>query len=178
VEERHPGATNGYPYNQREEDEEDGNDHHDESEQRRVDEESSLLPKPVIQISYKAGDRMYDRTKHWWDDQPKWIQLPLDILYSFVNAPLIGAAIGALIGLVPALHKLFFNETDDGGYLNAWLTTPVKNIGGLFATLQVLVVGVKLSQSMKKMKQGEDSGRVPWSIVGFVSVVRFLFWPA
>ncbi|KAK5115481.1 hypothetical protein LTR62_001140 [Meristemomyces frigidus] len=150
----------------------------DQSEQRQVDEESSLLPQPVIQHSYRLGDKIYDGTKPWWDDQPHWIRTTLDIMYSFVNAPLIGAAIGALIGLVPILHVLFFAETADGGYFNAWLTEPVKNAGGLFATLQVLVVGVKLSQSLRKMKQGEDSGRVPWSIVGFVSVVRFLVWPA
>ncbi|KAK3671763.1 hypothetical protein LTR78_008308 [Recurvomyces mirabilis] len=180
VEETHPGATNGYPYIQREDDQEHAHDDErdNEDEQRRVDEETSLLPKPLIQVSYKAGDRLYFRTKHWWDNQPKWIQTPLDILYSFVNAPLIGAVIGAIIGLVPALHKLFFSETNEGGYFNAWLTTPVQNIGSLFATLQVLVVGVKLSQSMRKMKQGEDSGRVPWSIVSFVSVIRFLIWPA
>lgn len=143
-----------------------------------LDEESSLLPKPVIRPAGRAGHAISRRGKATYDSLPPWAQSTLEIMYAFVNPPLIGAAVGAIIGVVPALHRFFFADTNRGGYAEAWLTEPIKNVGGLFATLQVVVVGVKLSQSLRKMKQGEESGEVPWRVVGFVAGVRFLVWPA
>jgi hypothetical protein len=67
----------------------------------------------------------------------------------------IGALIGAVIGLASPLHKAFFNEPSDGGIFKAWLTASVKNVGDLFAALQLVVVGAKLSGSLLKMKKGE-----------------------
>ncbi|KAK5124318.1 hypothetical protein LTR85_002021 [Meristemomyces frigidus] len=193
VDERHPGATNGYPYIQREEDVENApmplpsstadpqSDETGEQQgpsQEEIDEETTLLPQSVIRKGYSAGNKVYARGQSLWDRSPQWLQSTFEIAYAFVNPPLIGAFIGALIGLVPALHRLFFNDTTEGGYFNAWLTAPVKNVGGLFATLQIIVVGVKLSQSLRKMKHGEDSGSVPWKTVCFVTFVRFIVWPA
>lgn len=85
----------------------------------------------------------------------------MSFLYQFRNAPVIEAVLGAIIGLVPPLHRVFFADTEQGGYSKARLASSVKNIGGLFAALQVIVVGVKPSQSQRKMKRGEDSGAVP-----------------
>ncbi|KAG9726439.1 membrane transporter, partial [Aureobasidium melanogenum] len=101
----------------------------------------------------------------------------LDFLYQFWNPPLIGAVIGGIVGLVPALHTLFFSKPQEGGYLNAWLTSSIKNIGDLFASLQVVVVGVKLSQAMLRYKKGEQSGSVPWKPFTIITVVRFVIWP-
>lgn len=81
------------------------------------------------------------------------------------------------IGLVPQLHTLFFAEQEDGGYLNAWLTKSVKNVGDLFAALQVVVVGVKLSKAIRFMKKGEDSGTIPWGTFVIVTVIRLFIWP-
>lgn len=197
VDETHPGGSNGYPYIQREEDVEnspmplpgtttttaaehsnDENTDREEPSQEEVDEETTLLPKSVIRNGYNASNKAYARGKRLWDRSPPWLQSTLEIAYAFVNPPLLGALVGALIGLVPALHKLFFDDTTEGGYFNAWLTAPVKNVGLLFATLQIIVVGVKLSQSLRKMKHGEDSGSVPWKTVCFVTFVRFVIWPA
>ncbi|KAG9788800.1 hypothetical protein KCU88_g1698, partial [Aureobasidium melanogenum] len=94
----------------------------------------------------------------------------------FVNAPLIGAIVGAVIGLTPALHRAFFNNTEDGGFFKAWLTTSLKNIGELFVSLQVVVVGVSLSSSLRKMKRGEDRG-LPWMPTAFILLTRFVLWP-
>ena len=63
--------------------------------------------------------------------------MSLTFAWSFLNAPLIGAFLGCVIGLAPPLHKAFFNEPDQGGIFKAWLTASVKNAGDLFATLQV-----------------------------------------
>lgn len=62
--------------------------------------------------------------------------------------------------------------------LNSWLTASLKNIGQLFVTLQVVVAGVTLSSSLRKMKRGEEGGSVPWLPAILVLTVRFLFWPA
>lgn len=142
-----------------------------------VNEQTSLLPDPVLRRGRQAGQEGYAKGKKYWDRFPSWIQKVLDFLYAFLNAPLIGAVIGVTLGLTPPLHKWFFNEQDSGGVLKAWLTTSIENIGQLFATLQVVVVGVKLSSSLRKMKRGEDSGEVPWLPATFIILIRFIVWP-
>ena len=142
-----------------------------------VNEQTSLLPEPVVRHGQVAGRKGYHKGKQQWNRLPKWAQTILDFMFDFLNAPLIGALLGALVGLVPALHRAFFNGQQNGGFLNAWLTTSLKNIGELFATLQIIVVGVKLSSSLRKMKRGEDSGDVPWLPMLFVLIVRFVVWP-
>ena len=142
-----------------------------------VNEQTSLLPEPVVRKGQAAGRKGYHKGKQQWNRLPDWAQTILDFMFDFLNAPLIGALLGALVGLVPALHRAFFSGQQNGGFLNAWLTTSLKNIGGLFATLQIIVVGVKLSSSLRKMKRGEDSGDVPWLPMLFVLIVRFVVWP-
>ena len=148
-----------------------------ENEGEEVNEQTSLLPDPIVRHGKAAGQKSYHHGKRFWDRLPPWLQTLLDFCFAFFNAPLIGAIIGAIVGLAPPLHKAFFNTQQEGGIFNAWLTSSVKNIGELFAALQVLVVGVKLSSSMRKMKRGEDSGKVPWTPMIFVLVVRFVIWP-
>ena len=140
-------------------------------------EETSLLPEPVVRRGEEAGRSGYRQGKKGWDQLPQWVQKLLDFMYAFLNAPLIGAIIGAIIGLIPPLHKAFFSEPQEGGIFTAWLTSSVKNIGQLFAALQVVGVGVKLSSSLRKMKKGEDSGTVPWLPMTFVLFIRFIVWP-
>ncbi|KAF2734814.1 hypothetical protein EJ04DRAFT_466019, partial [Polyplosphaeria fusca] len=168
------------------EDESDGEDEdaengaHENPEQALgnvIDEETSLLPARAVRKANRAGRAGYKEGSRRWEQLPPWTQQTLDVLYSFANAPLIGAVVGAVIGLVPPLHRLFFNKSDQGGYLNAWLTTSIQNIGELFASLQIIVVGVKLSLSLRKMKRGEASGDMSWTSVAFITVVRFFLWP-
>ena len=156
---------------------EQGQDGHTEDEEH-TDEQTSLLPDAWVRRGREAERETYIKGKHYWDEFPPWLRSVLDFLYQFLNGPLIGAAIGAALGLTPSLHKLFFNSQEEGGFFNAWLTTSVKNIGELFASLQVVVVGVKLSSSLRKLKRGDESGEVPWKPTLFVLVIRFIIWPA
>ena len=149
----------------------------DHSDNGDPNEQTSLLPDPVVRGGEEAGRHTYRQGKKGWDQLPQWAQKFLDFMYAFLNAPLIGAIIGAVIGLVPPLHKAFFSEPQQGGIFTAWLTSSVKSVGSLFAALQVVVVGVKLSSSLRKMKKGEDSGSVPWVPTTFVLFMRFIFWP-
>lgn len=154
-------------------------DHVDsDNEDVEASEQTSLLPDIVVRHGIEAGQAAYSIGKRPWDHLPPWAQTFLDFLYAFVNAPLIGAVVGAIIGLVPPLHRAFFNELQKGGIFKAWLTDSMWNIGELFASLQVVVVGVKLSSSLRKMKRGERSGNVPWVPLVFVLIMRFVFWPA
>jgi hypothetical protein len=43
--------------------------------------------------------------------------------------------------------------------------------------MQIIVVGVKLSQSMLRMKRGENSGEVAKGSLALVTVIRFIIWP-
>lgn len=153
-----------------------GQDNRQEDE--APDEQTSLLPS-FVRSGHLAAERYgYDKGGKAWEKFPRWLQSFLHFSYAFLHAPLIGASIGAILGLVPPIHKAFFGDPKNGGIFTAWLTDSVKNIGGLFASLQVVVVGAKLSSSLRKMKRGEHSGTVPWIPVVFVIVMRFIVWPA
>ena len=115
--------------------------------------------------------------KKWMDYRPRtrWWLL---FLYDFLNAPLLGAILGAIIGLVPALHRAFFNVTNDGGIFTAWLTTSLKNIGGLFIPLPVIVAGVSLYTSVGTPKGGSRPNvSTPLLETVFILVIRFVIWP-
>ncbi|RYN65385.1 hypothetical protein AA0118_g3502 [Alternaria tenuissima] len=142
-----------------------------------IDEETSLLPQRITKPANRIEKKGYLKTQKWYNNLSPWLQETLNITWHFANAPLLGAIVGAVIGLTPALHRLFFSPSNEGGYLNAWLTTAIKNIGELFATTQIIVVGVKLSKSMLRMKRGEDSGEVRKGSLAIVTLIRFIIWP-
>lgn len=146
-------------------------------ENREEDERTSLLPTTVAHNSARAGDRTHRNLKHYFANLPSWAQVTLKFAYAFVNAPTIGALIGITIGLSPPLHRVFFAPVEEGGVFHAWLTKSVQNLGDLFAALGMIVVGVKLGFTMRKMKRGEESGTVPWGTVAFVTFIRYIFWP-
>ena len=154
-----------------------GNHGGNQADADAVDEETSLLPDSVVAEERRLGRATDREAQIYWDQFPPWLQPVLDFLYAFINPPIIGAIIGAILGLVPPLHRAFFNETEDGGFFKAWLTTSVQNVGNLFAALQVVVVGSSLSNSLRRMKNGQDSGNIPLLPTLFVFAIRFIIWP-
>lgn len=125
-----------------------------------ADRRASLIPRTRWQ-------RLNPRVK-WW----------LLFISDFFNAPLVGALIGAVIGLIPALHKAFFNDSQNGGIFTAWLTSSLSNIGGLFVPLPVVVAGVSLYTSYKEAKESKHGQtKLPWGTVSYVMIVRFVLWP-
>lgn len=137
---------------------------------------TSLLPHRVRKAGGKAHQHVFFLGKQNMEKLSPRTQEVLIFLFDFLNAPLLGAVIGAIIGLTPPLHRAFFNDSNDGGFLNAWLTSSLKKIGELFVTLQVVVVGVSLSSSLRKMKRGEDNG-LPLLPTAFVMLIRLVVWP-
>jgi len=132
--------------------------------------ESSRAPviydrRPSV-IARRKWIHLSDRTK-WW----------LLFLSDFLNAPLLGAILGVVIGLVPALHRAFFSDTQDGGIFSAWLTQSLKSVGGLFVPLPVVVAGVSLYLSMQKVKDENSREGTPWLTTTFILVIRFVIWP-
>lgn len=117
---------------------------------------------------------------HWKDLGPrtKWWLL---FFYDFLNAPLLGAVLGTVIGLTTPLHRAFFNDTYGGGIFTAWLTESWKNVGGLFVPLPLIVAGISLYTSYQESKQPESHGsatKLPWLTTLFILVIRFVVWPA
>jgi predicted permease len=174
-----PEDDNGKADNGEEEDQADGDSGGDieQAPDGLIDEETSLLPQRIVKPTNRIEKKGYLKTQKWYNGLSPWLQETLDITWQFANAPLLGALGGAIIGLTPALHRLFFNPSNEGGYLNAWLTTAIKNIGELFASMQIIVVGVKLSKSMLRMKRGENSGEVHKGSLALVTLFRFIIWP-
>jgi auxin efflux carrier family protein len=135
---------------------------------------SSSTPKPVhferrpstLVISKRRWYTLNDRTR-WW----------VLFLYDFLNAPLIGAVLGAIVGLVPALHRVFFSPTNSGGIFSAWLTASLSSIGSVFVPLPVVIAGVSLYLSAQRPKSENLQAATPWLTTTFVLVVRFVLWP-
>jgi predicted permease len=144
----------------------------------QTNEQTSLLPQSTARTATRTSYSLLARCQTAFAHLPTFVQQTLSFLAMFLNPPFIGTCIGVLIGLVPALHTLFFSDQQHGGYLNAWLTAALQNVGDLFAALQVIVVGIKLSSSLLKWKKGEASGTMPWGPWALVTFVRFILWPA
>lgn len=143
-----------------------------------ANETTTLLPRPLDGHVLHAIGKVTSRTNHLFCKLPSWLQTSLSFLGQFINAPIVGAVIGAFLGLTPGVNTWFFAKPAEGGVLKAWLTQSIENIGDLFATLQLVVVGSKLSASLAKAKNGEDSGKVDWKPLATIFFIRFLMWPA
>lgn len=130
--------------------------------ERAHDRRASIVPRKRW---IKLGPRA-----RWW----------LLFISDFFNAPLVGAIIGAVIGLVPPLHRAFFSDTQNGGVFTAWLTASLKNIGTLFVPLPVVIAGTSLysAYSGTNDKSQAKSRGLPWGTVLYVMLVRFVVWPA
>ncbi len=114
----------------------------------------------------------------WWarvGPRTRWWLL---FLCDFFNAPLVGALIGVVIGLVHPLHRAFFSDTADGGIFTAWLTASLKNVGSLFVPLPVVVAGVSLYAAMNEARaRGHFASTVPWLTITYILLIRFVVWP-
>ena len=149
-----------------------------EQEEEHVNETTTLLPDSIASRSSALVQEAQVAADKKWVRLPSIVQKSLDFIGSLLNAPLLGAIVGATIGLAPPLHRAFFNQPSDGGIFKAWLTASVKNIGDLFPALQLVVVGAKLSGSLVRMKKGEASGSVKLVPMLSVFFIRFILWPA
>ncbi|EXJ73040.1 uncharacterized protein A1O5_04189 [Cladophialophora psammophila CBS 110553] len=136
--------------------------------------------RPSLAVQLKRRPSIVPK-KQWYKLGPraKWWLL---FISDFFNAPLLGAIVGVIIGLVPALHRSFFNDTYEGGIFTAWLTASLKNIGGLFVPLPVVVAGVSLYTAMQEVRKASAGGQktqpMPWPTVTFIMLTRFVVWPA
>ncbi|TLD32791.1 hypothetical protein PspLS_01024 [Pyricularia sp. CBS 133598] len=158
----------------------------DDEEDGGANERTSLLPSPVLRRGRRASRKVHSHLRAIHQSLPHPVQVVLHHIAPFANAPVFGAAAGFIIGLTPPLKTAFFADPFEGGFFSAWITTSLQNIGDLFASLQVIVVGVKLAEAMRKVKRGDDSdsddddksGAVPWRATTIVLLIRFFIWPA
>jgi hypothetical protein len=152
--------------------------HASTSEQEDANEETSLLP----DRARKAGRQIRSQIKHYGrcvtSCLPKRVKQRLLAPFEspFADVMITCTIVGVILGSVPQLHKAFFYHSDEGGIFNAWLTSSVKNIGQLFTTLQIFIVGGKLGLSFDRM--GGRSGRIPFRAILTIFLVRLVLWPA
>ncbi|KAI0482779.1 auxin efflux carrier [Xylariaceae sp. FL0804] len=147
-------------------------------EEEGPNERTSLLPSSVTRLEHRAEHAASARLGRLYAASPRPLRAVFDAVRPFLNPPFIGAVAGLIIGLAPPLHRLFFADMAHGGYLSAWLTASLRNVGELFVALQVVVVGVKLSLTLRLWRRGEESGSLPLGTVLCVVLVRFVLWPA
>jgi hypothetical protein len=143
-----------------------------------INEEMSLLPNNLQTVRHNAGGRITRAAQAVYSVLPDRFKQRLHAIDSpFVDIILLCTLTGAVLGLVPKLHHLFFDPCEEGGVFNAWLTSSVKRIGKLFTTLQVFLVGCKLGVGFERLKRSRGSGKVPIPAILVIFIVRFLIWP-
>lgn len=149
-----------------------------EPSEEQLDQETPLLPESVHEAGRKLGDPFKRGASIIFSLFPARIKQELISVDSpFVDTAILCALTGTILGLVPPLHKAFFNPYDKGGIFNAWLTASVRNVGKLFTTSQIFVVGAKLGVSFEKMKRSESSGHVPKRAILSIFLIRLVIWP-
>lgn len=148
-----------------------------EQPEETLNERTSLLPGSIVERGVSVGRTIHAVRQDKFSRLPRTIQNTIHFLFSLLNPPLVGGFVGAVVGLVPALHGAFFNDSQNGGMFNAWFITSVQNVGDLFAALQMIVVGVRLSRCLRLMILGEESGKVPWSGASITLLIRYVIWP-
>lgn len=148
--------------------------------EEQTDEETPLLPARALKARDKLGNRIHRWGRYISSFFPTGMKKELLAPFESPSADMtiLCACVGAVIGLVPQLHKAFFNHYMEGGVMNAWLTSSIKNIGMLFTTLQIFIVGCKLGVSFERMQASRDSGRIPVTAIVTIFLVRLVIWPA
>ncbi|GFF35146.1 WD repeat-containing protein 26 [Aspergillus udagawae] len=144
-----------------------------------ADEGTSLLPERAQKARRKVYGK-FRRVGRWVSAfLPERVKQELMAPFEspFADVAILCTIIGATLGLVPQLHRAFFRPYEEGGIFNAWLTSSVKNIGKLFTTLQIFVVGGKLGASFQRMKASGNSGEIPKKAIVTIFLVRLVIWP-
>jgi len=71
------------------------------------------------------------------DMDSKTIQRFLKQASTFLNPTTWGGIVAVTVGLVPSLHHVLFAPSNEGGFLNAWFTSSLRNMGALFSGMEV-----------------------------------------
>lgn len=144
----------------------------------RVDEETTLLSQPRHSTRQRVSNWAHDCSVRFISIVPKRIRKEIKVPFEspYADIMLVCTVLGVLLGVVSPLHRAFFNKADEGGIFHAWLTTSVQNIGKLFTTLQIFIVGGKLGLSFEQIRGG--SGRIPPRAMVTIFVFRLVLWPA
>ncbi|KAJ5708605.1 Auxin efflux carrier [Penicillium malachiteum] len=174
--------------------------HTEESQDELLTERTSLLPQltqPHILTLNECIKRYKTRLSSLLPTRMKQ-NLMASFGSPFADVVIFCTLLGAILGLVPTLHRAFFARDEDGGIFHAWLTTSIRNLGRLFTTLQIFLVGCKLGVTIERMilerrgrrdgsrdettaedsGQNEGSGRIPIRAMVFVFIFRLVLWPA
>ncbi|KAJ3545563.1 hypothetical protein NM208_g2450 [Fusarium decemcellulare] len=156
----------------------DSQENGEDEENGHSNERTSLLPGPLPGYARDAVRGSGQVQTAIWDKLPPVLQHALARITRFTSPPAVGALIGVFLGVIPPFKKAFFAESEDGGIFNAWLTVSLKNIGELFVTLQVIIVGIKLSHSLRRMKRDDkNSNSIPWKLLLLIILIRLILWP-
>ncbi|RHZ70052.1 hypothetical protein CDV55_107954 [Aspergillus turcosus] len=152
----------------------------DDADNGEADEETSLLPERAQKARRKVSSKFRGIGRWVSAFLPERVKQELMAPFEspFADVAILCTIVGATLGLVPQLHRAFFRPYEEGGIFNAWLTSSVKNIGKLFTTLQIFVVGGKLGASFRRMKASGNSGEIPKKAIVTIFLVRLVIWPA
>lgn len=151
----------------------DGHQQDGDADGIEANERSSLLPIGAAHKVYTANSKVHTFANKEFSRLPHPLQSVLSTLGALVNPASLGAVVAMIVGLIPFLHRAFFSDFEDGGWLKPWLTTSLQNVGGLFTALQMFVVGSMLNQSMGGTKKSAPLSK---KALGFTFFIRFILW--
>ncbi|OQE00328.1 hypothetical protein PENVUL_c054G04465 [Penicillium vulpinum] len=150
------------------------------AEDEQLSEETSLLPQRAQEVRTSAWNLTRWPMRWLGSLFPHRVKQELLAPFEspFADVAIFCTILGTVLGLVPSLHRAFFFDEEDGGIFNAWLTASVGNVGGLFTTLQIFMVGCKLGVTFERMVAEGNSARIPVRAITTIFVIRLVVWPA
>ncbi|RPA81595.1 hypothetical protein BJ508DRAFT_414665 [Ascobolus immersus RN42] len=146
----------------------------DDEESGDPDENTSLLPERVNEAAYQTKTALQNALSSANAALPVPLQKMNNTLFTLINPTLLGSFLALFIGLIPPISHAFFAETFDGGFLSAWLTASLRNVGELFTVMQMFVSGSDLSASLKTKQKSVRLNKKAFAIV---FIIRFILWP-
>lgn len=148
------------------------------SDEHRLNERAPLLRQGTRALPHRIAESFKRRWRNISCRFTYHVRQDLALFETpYADVAIAAALCGAVLGLVPSLHRAFFYPAEKGGTVNAWLTTSIQNIGKLFTTFQIFVVGCTLAVSFERMRASADSGKIPIRALLFVFCVRLVLWP-
>lgn len=146
--------------------------------EEEIDEQTSLLPAPAQKLRHQVSSPIKRVARYVYSFFPERVKQELtSVDTGFVDVAMVCTLTGVVLGLVPKLHRAFFNPNNQGGIFNAWLTSSMENLGKLFTSLQIFMVGCKLGVSFERMKRSKNSGKIPVRAILTVFIIRLIIWP-
>ncbi|KZS91981.1 hypothetical protein SISNIDRAFT_456174 [Sistotremastrum niveocremeum HHB9708] len=103
---------------------------------------------PLLSESISSNASVPSLAQPFLNRLPEPLRDTLLFLQSLINPPLVAVILAIIVGEIGFLRTAFFEK--EGSFFHSWLTKSLENIGSVFSTVQMFVVGCKLYEGISQ----------------------------